>query len=64
MDEVIVTREELINMFESEDIVDTGKGWIMHDNFIDIVALHEIDPKFLQDITKAKTYKIITKGKS
>ena len=51
-------------MFESEDIVDTGKGWIMHDNFIDIVALHEIDPKFLQDITKAKTYKIITKGKS
>ena len=33
MDEVIVTREELINMFESEDIVDTGNT---------LVKLHEI----------------------
>jgi len=63
MKEVIVSREELINMFENEDIIDTGKGWIMHGYTIEIVALHEVDPKFLQDITNAKSYKIITKGK-
>ncbi|QKF59454.1 hypothetical protein ACN2EN_06895 [Aliarcobacter lanthieri] len=61
MEEIIVSKEELIEMFESEKIVDTGKGWYMDNSIVDIVALHEIEPKFLQDIANAKLYKIIKK---
>ena len=61
MQEIIVSKEELIELFEKEKIIDTGKGWYMEDSFIDIIALHEIEPKFLQDLANAKLYKIIKK---
>lgn len=63
MEELIIAKEELIEMFESERIVDTGRGWLMDDKEVEIIALHEIDPKFLQDVTNAKLYKIKFKGK-
>ncbi len=63
MEEFIVAKEELIMMFEEEKIIDSGKGWMMGDKEVEIIALHDIDPKFLQDITNAKFYKIIVKGK-
>lgn len=63
MEEFIVAKEELIMMFEDEKIVDSGKGWMMGDNEVEIIALHDVDPKFLQDITNAKFYKIIVKGR-
>ena len=62
MEELILTREELIKLFESEKIVDTGKAWIMDGIQVDIIALHNIEPKFLQDITRADFYKIIFKS--
>ncbi len=62
MEELIVTKEDLIQMFESQELTDTGKAWIMNDKEIDIIALHDVDPKFLQDITNAKFYKLILKG--
>ena len=49
-------------MFDSGRIVDSGRGWIMDDKEVEIIALHEIDPKFLQDVTNAKLYKIKIKG--
>ncbi|MFK2821668.1 hypothetical protein [Arcobacter sp. YIC-80] len=61
-EELIVSKEELIKLFEEETIKDTGKGWLMEDKEVDIIALHDIDPKFLQDVTKAKFYKLIQKG--
>ena len=61
MQEIIVSKEELIELFEKEKIIDTGKGWYMDDSFIDIIALHEIEPKFHQDLANAKLYKIIKK---
>ncbi|MFA7092256.1 MAG: hypothetical protein WC149_10430 [Arcobacteraceae bacterium] len=63
MEEIIISKEELVAMFEDEQILDSGKGWIMDEKEVEIIALHEIDPKFLQDITNAKFYKIIVKGK-
>ncbi|KAB7887117.1 hypothetical protein [Poseidonibacter ostreae] len=62
MEELIVSKEELIQMFETEELKDSGKGWIMNDEEIDIIALHDVDPKFLQDITNAKFYKLTSKG--
>ncbi|XPV70283.1 MAG: hypothetical protein ACNI25_06830 [Halarcobacter sp.] len=61
MEEKIVSKEELIEMFENQEVLDTGKAWKMGDKEIEIVALHEVDPKFLQDITNAKFYKLIIK---
>lgn len=62
MQEIIITKEELVDMFEEKKIIDSGKAWIMESKEIEIIALHEVDPKFLQDITNAKFYKIIPKG--
>ena len=61
MQESIVSKEELVELFMSDKIIDTGKGWYMDDNFVDIIALHEVEPKFLQDLANAKFYKIIKK---
>ncbi|NQY93866.1 MAG: hypothetical protein HRT43_06845 [Campylobacteraceae bacterium] len=62
MEELTVEKEELVEMFDSGRIVDSGRGWIMDDKEVEIIALHEIDPKFLQDVTNAKLYKIKIKG--
>ncbi len=60
MNELIVSKQQLIQMFEDKIIVDSGKAWLMNNKIVDIIAIHEVDPKFLQDITNAKFYKIIT----
>lgn len=65
MEELIVSKEELIYLFESKALEDTGRGWLLEGKFfVDIIALHEVEPKFLQDVANAKFYKlIIKKGK-
>lgn len=62
MEEQIVSKEELIQLFENQIIEDTGRGWLKDGKVIDIIALHDIEPKFLQDVTNAKFYKLIIKG--
>ena len=62
MEEQIVSREELIQLFESQIIEDTGRGWLKDGKVVDMIALHDIEPKFLQDVTNAKFYKLIIKG--
>ena len=62
MEELIVSKEELIQLFENRIIEDTGRGWLMEGKVVDIIALHDIEPKFLQDVTNAKFYKLIIKG--
>ena len=62
MEELIVSKEELIQLFENQIIEDTGRGWLMEKRVIDIIALHDIEPKFLQDVANAKFYKLIIKG--
>ena len=62
MEELIISKEDLIQLFEDQKIEDTGRGWIMDGKVIDIIALHDVDPKFLQDVANAKFYKLIIKG--
>ncbi|PHO08929.1 MULTISPECIES: hypothetical protein [Malaciobacter] len=62
MEEKILSKEELIKLFQDEKIIDTGKGWLMDNKEVEIIALHDVDPKFLQDVTNAKLYKLIIKG--
>ncbi len=63
MEELVVTREELLKLFEDEVIKDTGRAWTVDGVPVDIIALHEIEPKFLQDVTKAEFYKLKMKKK-
>lgn len=62
MEETVISKEELIKKFEDHEIEDTGSAWMLGDQEIEIIALHDVDPKFLQDVTNAKFYKITTKG--
>jgi hypothetical protein len=62
MEEIILTKDELVEMFEKQTLKDTNKGWLLEDKVVEIIALHEVEPKYLQDITNAKYYKIIPKG--
>lgn len=61
MNEKIISRKDLILLFTNEEIVDTNVGWVYNGFVVDIIAIHEIDTKYLQDITRAKTYKIVPK---
>jgi hypothetical protein len=62
MEELIISKEDLVQFFETQKIVDTGRNWLMEGKVIEIIALHDVEPKFLQDVSNAKFYKIIIKG--
>lgn len=64
MEELIISKEELVQMFEEDKIIDTGRGWFKDGKQVEIIALHEIEPKYLQDVANAKFYKIIIKNNS
>lgn len=62
MEEKIVTKQEIIDLFEKRILVDSGKGWFYKiDNRnleVDIMAIHEVEPKYLTDMYRAENYKI------
>ena len=62
MEELIISKEDLVQFFETHKIVDTGRSWVMEGKVVEIIALHDIEPKFLQDVSNAKFYKLIIKG--
>ena len=62
MEELIISKEDLVQFFEDQKIVDTGRSWLMEGKVVEIIALHDIEPKFLQDVSNAKFYKLIIKG--
>ena len=62
MEELIISKEELVQLFETQKIEDSGRGWFMEGKALEIIALHDIEPKFLQDVANAKFYKLIIKG--
>ncbi len=63
MEDLIITKENLVQMFESGELKDSDKGWLLNGIFIDIIAIHETDPKYLQDVTSSQYYKLIQKEK-
>ncbi|MBI3874317.1 MAG: hypothetical protein HY307_04880 [Arcobacter sp.] len=59
MEEIIVAKDQLVEMFLSNDIQDSNLGWLYQDDFyVNIIALHEKDPKYVFDVTDAQYYKI------
>ncbi|MCK9161308.1 MAG: hypothetical protein GX118_06480 [Arcobacter butzleri] len=57
-EEVIIPKEDLVSLFKAKKIVETDYGWRLNGYEVEIIALHDVDPKFLQDIANAKLYKI------
>ncbi len=59
MEEIVLSKDELVNLFVNGDIKDTPKGWIYKDDIlVNIIALHDKDPKYVYDVTDAQHYKI------
>lgn len=58
MEEIILSKDELKKLFKEKKIIDTGKGWFYNNKEIDIIAIHEVEPKYLLDIARAEFYKI------
>lgn len=54
-----ISRNELIEALMQDIIIDTPYGWVFQGVVVDIVALHDTESKYLQDITFAKNYKIV-----
>lgn len=59
MTDFIVSKEELIEMFSRNDIKDTDDGWLYKEEYyINIIALHQDNPKYIYDVSIAQSYKI------
>jgi hypothetical protein len=60
MEEQIVSKDELVEMFSLgvlED--DEARGWLLYGQEIQIIALHETDPRYINDVTNANYYKLV-----
>ena len=59
-EELIVSKDELVTMFANNVIKDSNLGWLYNNDLIvNIIALHDKDPKYIYDVTNAEYYKII-----
>lgn len=60
MEEQIVSKDELVEMFSLGVLEDDEKrGWLLYGQEIQIVALHETDPRYIKDVTNANYYKLV-----
>lgn len=59
MEEQIVSKDEIVEMFSLGVLEDNDNGWLLYGQEIQIVALHETDPKYMQDVTNANFYKLV-----
>jgi len=59
MEDIILSKDNLIKLFEIEEIKDTDDGWLYMDTYlVNIIAIHDKDPKYVYNITNAEYYKI------
>jgi hypothetical protein len=58
MEEFIVSKEELHKMFAKKEILDTNKGWYYRGKEVELIAIHQLEKKYLQDMMNADKYKI------
>jgi len=59
MEEQIVSKDEIVEMFSLGVLEDNDNGWLLYGQEIQIIALHETDPKYMQDVTNANFYKLV-----
>jgi hypothetical protein len=64
MEEQVVSKDELVEMFSLGVLEDDEiRGWLLYGQEIQIVALHETDPRYIKDVTNANYYKLVPVNK-
>ncbi len=58
MKELNITKDELAKLFQNNIIIDTDKGWFYRNKEIEIIAVHDKETKYIQNLTNSKNYKI------
>ena len=61
MEDLIITKDELVMMFEYGELKDDNDGWLLNGMKVEIIAIHDTDPKYIQNVTNAQYYKLIEK---
>ena len=59
MEEQIVSKDDMVEMFSLGVLEDDNNGWLLYGQEIQIIALHETDPKYMHDVTNAEYYKLV-----
>jgi hypothetical protein len=63
MEDLIVSQDELKQMFKEKKILDTNNGWFIGDIEVEIIAIHNKEIKYITDMYRADMYKIVEKEK-
>lgn len=58
MKEFTISKEELKKLFKEKKLLDTNNGWYYNDIEIEIIAIHDKDVKYIEDLFNANYYKI------
>jgi len=58
MEEFTVSKEELHELFQKKVLKDTHKGWFYNNQEIEIIAIHNLEVKYLKDMMNAEFYRI------
>lgn len=61
-DSIILSKQELTELFLAKRICEIKFGWVFDDKFVDILALHPTDIRYVEHIHKADHYKIVFKN--
>jgi hypothetical protein len=59
VEEQIVSKDQIVEMFSLGVLEDNDEGWLLYGQEIRIIALHEKEPKNMQDVTNANFYKLV-----
>ena len=59
MEELIVSSDELKQLFKDKKLLDTNDGWFLNGKEIEIIAIHKIEVKHVMDMTRADFYKLV-----
>jgi hypothetical protein len=59
---IIVSKDELAELFLTHRIQETHQGWVLDNKRIDILALHAKEIKYIEHLHKADEYKIVYKN--
>jgi hypothetical protein len=63
MEDIVVTKDELAQLFTTQELTDDNRGWILNGKLVDIIAIHEKEIKYLHNISHAKYYKLIPRDR-
>ena len=59
MEDLIVSSDELKQLFKDKKMLDTDNGWFLNGKEVEIIAIHNREVKHVMDMTRADFYKLV-----